>query len=92
MIANESISAEIASQMRMFSRNKCSKHKLAKVSRDACTAMGKMQDLGAAKFSNMVPKGGRTYESLGYKLTEVVAWQFSCDISVANPHGHAQDF
>ena len=92
MIVDQSISAEIASQMRMFSRNKCSKHKLAKLSRDACTAMGKLQDTGAAKFSNMVPKGGRTYESLGYKLTEVVAWQFSCDISVANPHGHAQDF
>jgi hypothetical protein len=92
MIAQNTISAEIASQVRIFSRNKCSKHKLAKISRDACTAMGKLQDPTAAKFSNMVPKGGRTYESLGYRLTEVVAWQFSCDISVANPHGHAQDF
>ena len=83
MIAQQSISPEVASQMRMFSRTKCSKHKLAKISRDACTAMGKMQDTTAAVFSNMVPKGGRTYESLGYKLTEVVAWQFSCNSSQA---------
>ena len=37
-------------------------------------------------------KAGRTYESIGYKVTEVVAWQFSNDISVSNPHGHAQEF
>ena len=92
LIRAEATSPEVAAQLRKLSRNKCSKHKLAKLSRDACAAFGLIQDKSAAVFSNMVPKSGRTYESLGYKITEVVAWQFSCDISVANPHGHAQDF
>jgi hypothetical protein len=88
----ESISPEVASQMRMFCQTKCSKHKLAKVSRDAAQAMADLQEPACAKYVNMVGKAGRTYECMGYKLTEVVAWQFSTDISVANPHGHAQDF
>ena len=92
LIREEAISSEVAAQMRMFIRTKCSKHKLAKLSRDACNAMVALQDPAIAAFTNMVGKTGRTYESLGYKLVEVVSWQFSCDISVANPHGHSQDF
>ena len=92
LIREKSITEEVAAQMRMFTRTKCSKHKLAKLSRDACNAMVKLQDPAIAAFTNMVGKTGRTYESLGYKLVEVVSWQFSCDMSVANPHGHSQDF
>ena len=92
LILQEAITPEVAAQLRFFARTKCSKHKLAKLSRDACNAMTELQDAGIAAFTNMVGKCGRTYESLGYKLTEVAAWQFSCDMSVANPHGHAQDF
>ena len=64
LIREEAISAEVAAQMRMFTRTKCSKHKLAKLSRDACNAMVKLQDPAIAAFTNMVGKTGRTYTSL----------------------------
>ena len=91
MLTSGDITPEEASKFKVFVRTKCSKHKLAKLSKDACNAMGKMQIRAAAKHANMEMKK-RTYESLGYKVTEVTAWQFSNDISVGNPHGHAQAF
>ena len=80
--------------MRIFVRTKCSKHKLAKISRDGCNTMGAIQNKAVAKFVNMAghDMAGRTYEPIGPKLIEVVPWQFSNDISVQNPHGHAQAY
>ena len=92
LLSSGELDAEAAQKARVFVRTKCSKHKLAKLSRDACNAMSALQDEGAAKHCNMEMKSGRTYESMGYKITEVAAWQLSTDISVANPHGHAQHF
>ena len=75
LIRGEAVTPEVAAQLRPFARTKCSKHKLAKLSRDACNAMTELQDAGIAAFTNMVGECGRTYESLGYTLTEVAAWQ-----------------
>ena len=65
----------------------CVKHKM-------CNAMGAIQNKAVAKFVNMAghDMAGRTYEAIGPKLIEVVSWQFSNDISVQNPHGHAQAY
>jgi hypothetical protein len=57
-----------------------------------CNECHSAQNQSAAKHANMEMKADRTYESIGCKVTEVVAWQFSNDISVSNPHGHAQEF
>ena len=92
LLRSGELTEEAAQKARIFVRTKCSKHKLAKLSRDACNAMSTLQDRDAAKYCNMEMKPGRTYESMGYKSVEVAAWQFSTDISVANPHGHSQHF
>ena len=94
LIGSQSISPEIAAQLRMFVKTKCSKHKLALISRYGCNAMGDIQDKEVAKFVNMAghDKSGRTYEAMGPKLVEVVSWQFSSDVSVSNPHGHSNDY
>jgi len=94
LIANQSLAAEVAAQLRVFVRTKCSKRKLAKLSRDGCNAMGELQDKAVAKYVNMAghDMAGRMYDAIGPKLVEVISWQFSTDISVQNPHGHAQDY
>ena len=94
LVASKCLTAEIAAQMRIFVRTKCSKYKLAKISRDGCNAMGEIQDKTVAKFVNTAghDMAGRTYKAIGPKLIEVVSWQFSCNISVQNPHGHAQAY
>ena len=92
LLLDGDLDAEAAQKARIFVRTKCSKHKLAKLSRDACNAMSQPQDAGAARHCNMAIKPGRTYESMGYKSTEVAAWQLSTDISVSDPHGHSQHF
>ena len=43
MLSSGEISAEEAAKFKVFVRTKCSKHKLAKLSRDACNAMSAIQ-------------------------------------------------
>ena len=92
LVDSGEITEEESRKFKYFVRTKCSKHKLANLSKRACDAMSALQKSSAAKHCNMEMKPGRTYESMGYKIVEVAAWQFSNDISVANPHGHAQEF
>jgi regulator of replication initiation timing len=68
LIQDLGLTQEVSSKLRIFSRTYCSKHKLAKISKDACHAMGNIQSKTAMKALNLDGHTvliGRTYEARG---------------------------